>query len=405
MNALEFTAENFWFLTREGRNQNGGIRYSIRRKLIRKDGTFYYERRPYRDFQTLRSLRELNDYIIRLNGRAYEEQLAKKEIFTQHAWINQSTREKFKEKIEARIPNSKDAKYLYNLCISKFLKFFLDHLKVQDPTLWKEHEYIWGKALMNDPVKESHRLWDKNFKPSVKTLRSIIQVSNQFLEFLCEKYPKEYQNLKLNPITRVQFKHYEATKIHDESEVGRTKYICDEHWAIIKKKLPTEIKAFVVLAYYYGLRRNEAMAIQLKDIRQEYLSVERQFLSVVNGKVKTRPLKSRENRKTPHWFMSAEDCYEVVELLKRTNFMHPDTFTQKWTNFMNQLGYEYQLHDLRRTFITNCFRIPRGKGIRGVDVMPTDIQLAVGHQSIATTMLYKQDDRKLDDRVFVPRGR
>lgn len=101
--------------------------------------------------------------------------------------------------------------------------------------------------------------------------------------------------------------------------------------------------------------------------------------------------------------MKADECYEIVLMLSRTKIIHPDTFTTKWSDYMQELGYDYQLHDLRRTFITNCFRIPRDGGIAGADVMPTDIQLAVGHQSIVTTMLYKQDDRRMDERVFVPR--
>jgi integrase len=405
MKTEKFERQNFWFLAKEGSDSNGDVRYSIRRKNIREDETFYYERRPLKEFVHLTNEQDLKDFVVRLNGRAYQAMVAKKTIEAKHAWITPKIRDEFKEELEGRIANTKDANYAYGIMISKFLKFFLDLIEIKDPREWKKYESEWGHALMNRPKKEANRIWDKNFTPSAKTLKSIIHVSNQFLDFLCKKYPEEYQYLKLDPISRAQMSHHEALRIHDDVDFTRAKYISHEHWETIKENLPFDIRPFVLLGYYYGLRRSECLGVLPKDLRKDFLSVERQVASVKNGTPKTKPLKDRENRKTPHWIIKPETTYEIIEEIERVTVIHPDTFSVKWSEFMEKLGFDYQLHDLRRTFITNCFRLPPGSGIGKTEVLPTDIQLAVGHENIATTMKYKQDDRQLNEDRFIPENR
>jgi integrase len=72
--------------------------------------------------------------------------------------------------------------------------------------------------------------------------------------------------------------------------------------------------------------------------------------------------------------------------------MHPDTFYEKWCTYISSLNLSYDLHDLRRTFITKALRLHH----------PRDVQMAVGHVSLTTTMGYAQDDRDTSDEVFKP---
>lgn len=57
-----------------------------------------------------------------------------------------------------------------------------------------------------------------------------------------------------------------------------------------------------------------------------------------------------------------------------------------------KIGAIYESHDFRRTFITKALRL----------YAPIDIQKAVGHASLSTTMGYAMDDRNHDSETFDP---
>ncbi len=74
--------------------------------------------------------------------------------------------------------------------------------------------------------------------------------------------------------------------------------------------------------------------------------------------------------------------------------MHPDSLGKKFAAFMAELGLEYEMHDLRRTFITRALDLNNGNA--------TPVMLAVGHTNSAVTMAYLRDNRVLDDEVWSP---
>ncbi len=76
--------------------------------------------------------------------------------------------------------------------------------------------------------------------------------------------------------------------------------------------------------------------------------------------------------------------------------MHPDTFSKRWAEFMGSLDLDYDVHDIRHTWITKAIRQP--------GVVPRDVQLAAGHESISTTEGYLHDDRVFEEVRFIPSG-
>ena len=104
-----------------------------------------------------------------------------------------------------------------------------------------------------------------------------------------------------------------------------------------------------------------------------------------------------------------DESYTILSLYKAkvSRVFLPDTFTDKFSKAIeeiniekkfeddlgNKIVFDFTIHDLRRTFITNAFRM---------GINPVDIQLAVGHKYLRTTLAYQTDDRSMDDRTYVP---
>lgn len=68
---------------------------------------------------------------------------------------------------------------------------------------------------MNRPETESQRVWEDNeFRPSSKTIRSIVQIANLFLKFLIKEDSKKYSNISLlEPIKKSKLVEYENDRI------------------------------------------------------------------------------------------------------------------------------------------------------------------------------------------------
>ncbi len=306
-------------------------------------------RYPYRKYKHLSSEAEVQAFVDRLNHDLEK----KKAIRIKSAFIPVPQLEEFRERLLTEIPNAKDAKYLYG-CLHRYaMAYFVSELKVLDPMQWHEHQSKWGMHLLS-------------LKLSAKSLRHIIQVTNRFLAFM--KAPA------LRPLTKARLKEHEA-KHRLENEAHPGLYLQEVHWAQIRNE------AIYCLMYNYGLRRAEALALKPEDVRQGYLSVERQYGN--------KPLKGRSKRKTPHWFASPAQCHAWIMQVEQ---VHPDTLYLKFKQRMLKLKLPYQLHDLRRTFITRALD----------EHSPLQVQLAVGHTSINTTMKYVRDNRELEDSVFKP---
>jgi integrase len=262
------------------------------------------------------------------------------------------------------------------------LKFFVDEKGLTYPKEWKRRELEWARFLCEDDKPKS-----------AKTKRDIVIAVNRFVKWLHKLRPEDTELVVFEPFTKQQFKSIEAKRDHD-GEVHETKYIADSDWKVISKKAPERISALIHLAHGYGLRRNEAMALGPEDVRREYLRVHRQLKRIG----KTAPTKGLAKRETPHWLVKPAQAYAWVTKLKEMPPMHPRTFSEEWAQFVDglvragEISQTYTLHDLRHTFITKALR----------KVHARDVQLAVGHKNILTTMSYAKDDRDLADEAFIP---
>lgn len=400
-----------------------GKGFCIRREVTLYDNRTASERLPKKTYasqiENLEDPQEIWRVLTRICkqqnikqfGRAYEEKLAMKTILDNNPWITPSIRREFEKYIYANRKNSSDGKYLYGIFESKFLKFFLDLKKVKDPHDFPTVQFSWGLSLMNKPDNEKLRIWDKDYYPSKKTIISIVQVANQFMNWMKTSYPKEFGSLPtLQPISRSQMESHESQRKF-KGHFNEGFFVSEEHWneidsilqdpGFIKEYLKEcDIYPFIRLCYEYGVRRSESLGLQLGDIRKDSLIVERQVENMRNGEPQTSPTKGKWKRRTPHWHTSASQTYYLIDRIGKGNckILHPDTLTEKFKvaiDYLYRTGKidkDYDIHDLRRTFITRSLQ----------DHIPLDVQLASGHKSITTTMGYVRDHRGLSDDVFIP---
>ncbi len=372
-----------WYLTSDANVP------AVRRMVLHDDGRRTQERLPIKEFKRyLNDPLELAKFVARINGRDKRAEEAKANAVLAHAFVSPTLIDDFALIISQSVPNQKDARYLIKSLKRYCLTYFIVHLKLIDPVEWKAHEHSWGAALLG----ESPELVGPDWKPSRKFVKTVTQIANRFLAYLHARYPAEYPPLKFSPISLAKLGNHEATR--KMGETPRVKFL-DEAAAA---KIITEarrlhgpaIAASFALSYSYGLRRGESQAVALGDIRREYLSIGRQFK---DSSGKTYPLKNLKDRKTPHWLSSAKEAYALIQDLATAAPVHPDTLGQYFTDACKAAGVAgHEHHDLRRSFIT--------RALRGRD--PRDVQLAVGHSSLTTTMGYAQDDRDLADEVYDP---
>lgn len=320
-------------------------------------------RLPIRQYRGIRDdEEELRSFVRRLNAPL----LAKEAVTFKHAFISPALLDEYMEMLRAQIPTEKNAVCQYRYMVKYFLNYFIGTLNLADPMRWYAvHKSKWAAWLIAE-------------KLSASTLRKTIQEANRFMEFLADKRPGEVAAIRFKPISRAKFRNLAAM---EKLGRGKDRYVNDETWAKIEKKLPSNIKSVATLCYLYGLRRSEALGLTLKDVRKEYLSVARQNLLVG----KSTALKGRKSRKTPHWYANPQRAYELIKGIMP---MSPDSVADEWS----ELKTGFNLHDLRATFITRALR----------DKKAREVQLAVGHENLATTMLYAQDHRDLQDDIYVP---
>lgn len=369
-------------------------KYFVRRYFYVLDGdkkTKDSSRYPASKYQHLKSKEEIENLVIRLNGRESWKKL--RAIKAKLAFLPTEVLEEFRILLENEIPTEKDARYHYRNLHRYFLKFFVDLCGLIDPNEWKTKQALWGLALLRRLPADQKQFNIFEEEMSYKTIKGLIHLANRFMVFIHEKNPQEIPLFKFTPISSAMLKDYLARQEMNGEEVGQ--FISDNDWKKIDKELPQDIGCFIRLGYYYGLRRGETLGLQVEDVRNGHLSIERQISkSNGNGECSFKPLKDRDFRKTPHWFLTKEKAYELVEegAAKR---IHPDTLGVKFASLMRRLKMSYELHDLRRTFITKSLD----------EHKPREVMLAVSHSNIETTMKYLRDDRQSDDTVFKPKKR
>lgn len=375
----EGTTFGTWFPVKED------SRWYIRRTVTLPNGKRTLQRLDKKTYSAIpNNLDAMLKHCDRLNFGANMERLRQREINT--AFLPNTLVDGFYTELLATIPNKPFAKYLFDKVLKIYvLDFFVNTLKVPDPKLWQQHQLKFGLALLSDK-NTKHRIFSE--PASARTITLVIQTANRFLKYLNQQ--GTYPLIKIQPVSKAALKLYSAEQ-QDGEPVG--KFISESEWLKIQRRLPADISPFIHLMYFYGLRRSESLGIRSADaVRRDYLLITDQLKEMGNsGSPIYSPLKSREQRKTPHWQCPAKRTHTLVKQ-SLENKMHPDTLSQKWENLMRDLGMDYRLHDLRRTFITNVLRTQNAR----------DVQLAVGHTDLRTTMGYAQDDRSLGDEVFVP---
>jgi integrase len=384
--------EDGWYSVRRTERDASGNKKQVRR-----------DRNEYRLFENDRA--EVAAYVARLNAKENPGQKVREAQIIENAFISVSLLEKFEAHLKEGIPSENYVKGIMGRVKNHFLNFFMRELKLNDPIEWhRVHKEKWSKYL-NRP--------DLALSPKSKMM--IVQAANRFIAWLSERRP-DVPKLVFEPISKAKFSTMRAEYDADET-ILKPCMISEEDWKTIKDNLPEDITPFIHLGYNYGLRRAEMLALDVRDVKNEYLSIERQLHTLVRdteGKVKsykTKILKGKTNRKVPHWNFESfsasksknsdsirsmtvdpSQTYEWVKSSTELRVM-PDTLTLKWTAFMSKLGMTYTLHDLRHTWVTKMLRTR----------LPRDVQLAAGHKDINTTMRYAHDDRNLADQVFVPK--
>jgi integrase len=351
---------------------SGNSKYSLFKEkgqwVIRRWENGLNKRLPVRQYRHLREDEaELKAFVTRLNAEAR----TKEAVAFKHAFISPLLLEEYKEQLLAQVPTRKNALCQFKYLNEYFLNYFIGKLNLADPRQWfAVHKSKWATYLLDS-------------KLSASTIRKIVQEANRFMEFLAEKRPDETVAIKFKPLSKARLSTLQAER---RLARGHERYVRPKDWGRIKKAIKAakpEIRAAVTLCYYLGLRRSEALGLIPTDVRREYVKVERQKLSLYG---KPSILKGKKNRKTPYWYANPKF---VHALIRRLVPMSPDTLGDEFA----ALETGFHLHDLRATFITNALRD---------QVVPREVQLAVGHEHLATTMRYARDHRDFGDDIWTP---
>lgn len=371
------TKFNNWSITHEKRR--GKKINVIRRWVLFADGSKKLERYPTDKYRSIESNpEELKNLVVRLNNDIPIEQRTKKAIEIRHAYISPELLSDYLEFLIIQIPSKSRAKYEFSLLMRYCLNYFINTMNLNNPIQWHEiHKTKWANFLLTKGPNASD------------TKKNIVFAINRFIGWLHEKRPQEVPPLKFSPISKAKHKEIEAIR-EMNGEMKIRKFIPDKDWKTIEKHLKTkpEIMSTIILCYSYGLRRAEALGLKITDVRKGVLSIERQLESIPFKPVYSPP-KGKKSRKVPHWVTKAANTYELISNII---LMHPDTLTDKWNSLMHTIDMEYDIHDLRHTWITNMARI---HNIR-------DVQMAAGHKNSQTTMGYLHDDRELNEELFIP---
>lgn len=391
-----------------------GAEYRVRRHVTYPDGKKVFERyppKPYRHLVT--DPEELRRWVTRnLNGDDPDKLRARELAEIKHAFISpEFLNDYYEDYLRPKIPAAKDAQTLNKYLREYGIHFFVTKLGLADPLDWKRHEHLWARSLLNtDPdMPPELRIFPEKRYLAGKVLRQIVFEMNRFLAFLHNQRPSEVPPLLFAPLSRVQITNHDAMR-KLLGEVDSSKYVSNEDWLKIEQALEGRDIPWrfpIQLAYYYGLRRNEALGLEPTSLRRDYLFVQKQLDYYARDKENPendspvfKPVKDREERRVPHWFGDPAKTYQLIQETAKMR-MHPDQLSTYFTEFTRELfekKAEYNIDDLRPTFLTNAL------AKLGSD-RAEEVRLAAGHSNLQTTFKhYVKDTRKLGDEVWTPKG-
>lgn len=379
-----------------------GDGYVIRRYLRTSDGKTKWERLPKAEYdKTLNTKAQLAAFVDRINkAHTTELERAKEAYAIKHKFITQEILDEYLTHTIAKSTDESQARTIVKMTYENFLHFFVNKLKLNDPIDWFTNQALWGAVLINKkPDNVSASRWQElqlsasNERRAAKSIRDIVMFSNRFYKWLHTRHPKLFPLLIFEPLTKAQLRLHEGKRKLDKRDEPLGQFIKEEHWKRLYKKLDPSVAPYAWLAYHFGLRAAETLGVQLADLKKGFLHVRRQITSApLEAEPTFGPLKSRKQRKVYYWFTTPEEAYEVISQLPKP--LHPDTLSRRMAATAKSLGYSYQMHDLRRTWITRALR--DGKSI-------AEVRDCAGHSSIETTNRYVMRDEEFDSEVFVPK--
>ena len=368
-----------YFLTKEN---NLSV---IRRYVVLEDGRRSSKRVPKSVFWNCTTDESFKLLVEKLNSKKNPT----KSKFSKNKVVSPELLEEFRLQLKLEIPTQKDSDSHFRNLNRYFLDFFIKKLELDLPMDWKLKETLWGASLLGE--KGSILIFEDNKTRSVKTIKGIVQIANRFMAFLHQRKPKVVPAIKFTPVSKARLKLHHANLNLNKEEIG--KFITPDHWDDIESNLPSDIAPFIKLGYYYGLRRRESLAVTQNEIGTKFLAIKKQLNTVGKSGPEFVPLKNRNSRKVPYWFLNASETYKLVQECKDKR-IHPDTLSYKFIEYMDSMNLPYRLHDLRRTFITRA--LDKNKG----NALP--VMQAVGHSNTDITMKYLRDNRELEFELYSP---
>lgn len=352
-----------WIITKDG----------IKRQYRRPDGTASFQRLPKAWYKDLDAV-AIKDLLSRLNAEDWRLKGALKRYEIQSAFIPANTLDEFEKKLRKE-SNAQTANSRMQNLTDYCLMFFLPR---------SPNPIAWQKDLQDDWVDY---LVSLDYSPS--TYKHIKIALNKFMRFLATKN-QDLPVLQFDGLTRFQIAEIRFKR--EQRGLGVRRYITEEEYDTILQAAELKLRPYIEIAYNYGLRRNEILALKVESIKNSYLAVDWQLK---NGK-RTKP-KYLKGRKVPHWFMKPKALYKAVESLKPyEDTVLSEAFTALTTRLYNdgEIGAAYVLHDCRHSFVSNAV------GIKRVE----EVMHAAGHADLRTTSAYLKDTRRLDDETFDPTG-
>jgi integrase len=357
-----------WYLLNDRSNANGFV---IKRYRKKPNGKTAWESLPRGEYKNL-DASGVEALLRRKNASLEIERLEAESRYNfDHAYINVRAKERFAAYIQSRANDQNHVTTMLGYLDQHVFQFFVLIKKQPDPRTWHKYEQDWGAWLVSKQ------------KLSASTIKQVVQVCNRFTKFLSTRiYPEKLAVVALEPLGR---KKLVAMKESSE-EHHRYKFISHKRFEEICQALALQncqVLPAIILAYHFGLRISETYGLDQKSFYAEHLLVSRQLKSFTDSKIRLGPLKTLDHRKVPYWFMTPQRAYQKVKALKP---MGPYTLNKAVNEALEPFGH--MSHDLRRSFITRALRLYHHR----------DVQMAVGHRDIRTTLFYAQDDRSFANK-------
>jgi integrase len=308
---------------------------------------------------SLNNISDLRKILIELN-KDRKIQKKKEPIHKEEIIRNFIKREmiEFLKDLENQGVHSHQRRIIENNLEDRFLSFFFKKNELNFST--------WPN--FNNEIQKS--LIDKNYSYSV--IKNILSSGSRFLKFL-------HRNKTPNIFEHYRFSLSPQNKKLLKSKIRKPNILSPSDQKTIESLLSEEFRPIYYIGLNYGLRLSEIRGLELDDVRQSCLMIERQKSE--RGKIK-QP-KCEKSRQVPHWNISPSLLYNLISQIKSSNLKDP-LRSNSFLSFIRKLksegliSHNYRIHDLRHTFISEA--------VRTHDLL--SVRDAAGHSDISMTNKY-----------------